>query len=363
MTEHRLAGSGCPASWLALAAWLAVAPGVQAAEFLGPLRVSDEFLLTAGTMTVEPSPLELVAEGSWQAGVSVSIGNTFTRSRSVETALEARTRRSPVDRAFLDRVDLESEVGEPLFFIDGESLRTELRLRRGISEALEIEVRLPVVSLGGGVMDGLLEGFHRVASLDQDGRLGVPRNQSQIFLDLANGDLDLDPDTGATMSDPVIAVRRQQRLREPGHRLLWEAIAKVPVGDEDKLASSGSADLGLQAQWTTCGSRQCRFAAFNLRYLGEWKLLDLSRRLAPGLYAGLERRWGSASWVVQLVVAGTTLEGIQIDDLDSETWQLSGGIHKRFGDRYSMTAALTENVAHFENGPDLRFHWAVRRDF
>ncbi len=334
-----------------------------APEFFGPLRVADQFVLTVGTLAVEPLPLRLVEEGEWQGELSVSMGNTFTRSKSVQTALEARTERLPVTLTFLDQVRQDSEVGEPLFFVDGETLRTELRLRRGLSNGLELEVRLPFVKLYGGWMDTLLEGFHGAVSLDQDGRLGVPRNVQGLFLELVDSSLMLEQGASLTPADPLVAVRGGRHLAKPGRRLLWDGAVKIPIADEDRFVSSGSVDVSLQAQWSACGRRRCRFGALNLRRLGEWQILGLGARVIPGMYAGLEQRWLGASWLVQLMIAGSPLDGIRIEDLDRETWQLSAGIHKQLGDAYSLTAAVTENVAHFENGPDLTFHWALRRSF
>ncbi|MFQ5524868.1 MAG: DUF3187 family protein [Thermoanaerobaculia bacterium] len=338
------------------------APAAEDFEFTGPLRLSDQFLLTGGAMPVEPLPLDLLEAGSWQAEVMVSMANTFARSESVQRALEARTERLPVTPEFLARVERESENGEPLFFIDGESLRTELRLRRGLGNGLELEVRLPFLEIQGGWMDGLLEEFHDVAGFDQDGRLGVPKDQRAVFLQLEEGDLLRDPKQSLDLADPLLAIRGQRRLAKNERRLIWDAAIKLPLGDDERFGSSGSVDVAGQAQVSRCKRRSCRFAALNLRYLGEWKLLGLGERLIPGIYAGWERRWRRVSWVVQLMIAGSPLDGIRIEDLHSEIWQLSGGLQWRLG-KYGMTAAVTENVAHFENGPDLTLHWAVRRGF
>lgn len=331
-------------------------------EFMGPLRVGDQFLLTLGTMVVEPLPLDLLEAGSWQAEWKVSMANTFTRSESVQRALEARTGRQAVSQEFFDRVERESEIGEPLFFVDGETLRNELSLRRGIASGLEIELRLPLARIYSGWMDGFLEEFHEAGGFDQDGRLGVPKDRRAVFLQLEDRELFRDPEQSLGLGDPLFAVRGRRHLPRHGRLLIWDAAVKLPIGDDRSFESSGSVDLAGQTQVSECKPRRCRYLAVNLRYLGSWDLLGLGERLVPGLYAGWEQRWHRVSWVVQLMIAGSPLDGIRVEDLHSETWQLSGGLHWRLGS-YSMTAAVIENVAHFENGPDLTLHWAVRRRF
>lgn len=332
-------------------------------EFSGPLRFADQFLLTASTLAVEPLPIEVLETDGWQAEIAVSMGNTFTRSRSLQLALEARTQRLPVTPEFLEQVGRESELGEPLFFIDGETLRTELRLRKGLRKDLEIEIRVPFVDRNGGWMDSLVEKFHSVLNLDQDGRFGVPRDDSSLFLTLGEGLFAAPPGSSLTLADPLVALRSRKPLRRQGRHLVWDLAVKIPLADEDSLAGTGTIDMAAQVQRSSCSMKRCGFAALNLRHLGRWQELGLSSRLVPGAYAGLEQRWRGLSWVVQLMIAGSALHGIEIVDLDAETWQLSLGLHKKLGRAHAITAAVTENVAHFENGPDLTFHLALRRGF
>ncbi len=347
---------------VALILWANAASAAEF-EFSGPLRFADQFPITVVALAVEPLPLELLGAGAWQAELAVSAGNTFTRSRPVQRALEARTDRLPVTREFLQQADLETETGEPVFYIDGETLRTELRLRRGLRRGLELEVRIPFVQRHGGGMDTFLEELHNTLGLDQDGRLGVPKHGQGLVLTLPDRELELTPESSFTLADPLVAVRGERPLPRAGQRVTWDVAVKIPVADEGRLSSSGSVDLAAQAQWSACSARRCAFAALNLRHLGAWRELGLSSRLVPGGYVGLEQRWLGLSWLAQLLVASSALDGIGIDDLDADTWQLSLGLHKRLGQAYAITAAVTENAVHFDNGPDIAVHLALRRVF
>lgn len=313
-------------------------------------------------MAVEPSPLEILEPKRWEAEFALSIANTFVRSESTQRALQERSERAPVTREFLEQVRREG-LGEPIFYADGETFRTEVRLRRGLSGGRELEFRLPMTEVGGGAMDELLEGFHDLTSLDQDGRNNVPKNEAGFFVELIDRDVELDPTTSLSLSDPSLAIRGRRDSATPGRHMIWEASVKLPLADDDNLASSGSFDAAAQTQWSRCKARQCRYGALNLRYLGEWETLGLPARFVPGGYVGLEQIWREATWVVQLMIAGTTLDNIRVEDLHSEVWLLSFGLHKQLGEHYAMTAAITENVAHFENGPDLTLSWSLRRAF
>ncbi len=338
----------------------------DASRFSGPLRFADQFLPTAGLQPVRPLPGGVLEEGRWHFGLSASMGNTFARSRSVQQALEMRDARLPVLPAvFAEAAEAQRKMGvmDPLFLFDGETLRTELRLRRGLRRGYELELTVSALEINGGVMDRFLEAFHRVVGADQDGRLGVRRGETLAFLE--RGGSVLFPATRSSFGlvDPELAVRKGYELGGGG-RLIAEASVKIPLAGDDTLAATGSAEGAFQAMWLGCRQRSCNFLGGHLRRASASRLLGVGSEVLPAIYAGHERRIGTqATWVIQGILFETPFRSSEIDDLEELAFQLSVGFHLLVGSSYEVSAAVTENFVHFENGPDLAVHFALGRAF
>ncbi|MEE8138389.1 MAG: DUF3187 family protein [Thermoanaerobaculia bacterium] len=50
-------------------------------------------------------------------------------------------------------------------------------------------------------------------------------------------------------------------------------------------------------------------------------------------------------------------------DLDRGTYQLSVGVKKSLARQRALVIAVTENVIHLENGPDIAFHFSLSQRF
>ncbi len=66
------------------------------------------------------------------------------------------------------------------YLVDGEPRTLDLELRRGISERLELDVRVPVLSRGAGSLDGLIDWYHRWSHLPDTGRPSFDRDRYRI---------------------------------------------------------------------------------------------------------------------------------------------------------------------------------------
>ena len=64
--------------------------------------------------------------------------------------------------------------------IDCETLRTTLRARYGLSDRVDIEVELPILYAWGGVLDGVIEGYHSTFQLPDGSRDEFANDQFQV---------------------------------------------------------------------------------------------------------------------------------------------------------------------------------------
>jgi hypothetical protein len=135
-----------------------------------------------------------------------------------------------------------SVQGNDLLMLDGETLRTNLSLTHGFASGWSLGVEVPYYRVGGGVLDDLIDGWHSAFSLPDGGRNGRAEGEFLYrFGDrLAPAFLLTEPQTG--IGDTQLKFARLIG-REQG--FVVQASVKLPTGDEDMLAGSGSGDWSV----------------------------------------------------------------------------------------------------------------------
>jgi uncharacterized protein DUF3187 len=123
----------------------------------GPIESRDQWLLSvprAALPALGPDPLPA---GETRLRLDLDWGSDFG-----------------YHEAFLDgRVDEQ-------FLVDGEHRTLALEARRGISPTFGVGLRLPLQWQGGGVLDGLIDTFHRITGLPGGARPLFPRNLLRV---------------------------------------------------------------------------------------------------------------------------------------------------------------------------------------
>jgi uncharacterized protein DUF3187 len=150
--------------WLALAALAVAARPVGAQPVAsssfsgrGPLETREEWLLAQPHLTLpalSPDPLPPRAtrvrlDGDW--------GNDF--------GWKSRTR---------------GDLRDLRFIIDGEHHTAAIEVTRGITPALTLGMRLPLQGRGGGVLDGVIDTWHRIIHLPGNGRAMFPTGRFRV---------------------------------------------------------------------------------------------------------------------------------------------------------------------------------------
>lgn len=119
--------------------------------------------------------------------------------------------------------------------LDGETAHVDWGLRYGVADGVELGINLPLLLEGGGVLDGLVEGWHDAFGLPNGGRKLAARNQYR-YRYVRDGLTVLDVEHGANRIGDVelttgIAVTPQLAIR---------ALAKLPTGSESHLAGGNA---------------------------------------------------------------------------------------------------------------------------
>jgi hypothetical protein len=251
------------------------------------------------------------------------------------------------------------------FLLDYESMDANISYAHGLSDIFQIELEYEQRWRFGGVMDGLIEGFHDLFGLGQSGRDLWPRNRFFIFVESDDGSppLVIGESGRGSFSRAVLATLQHNvtcgTARIPA--LSWSATARYAIGDE---ALEGSArDLALSVAASRRFGEFYVYLTLGYAWYGTDAIYDipLEDTQFTILAAGEWRFKPRMSMILQFM----TTEGVATDfDPFSKTSN-----EVVFGWKWELRQAgvleigLLENIVSFNNSPDFGFHAAFTQRF
>lgn len=255
--------------------------------------------------------------------------------------------------------------------LDGESYRVAFALRYGITDRLELGADLPLVGYSGGVLDGLIEGWHSVFGLEQGGRTQAPRDR--LLFDYQRDGQDRLHLTQGNFGLGDIRLNGGWQLYQggtgSGRALALRASLKLPTGSSSRLRGSGSTDLAL---WLT-GSDDylvaqgrmhlALFGAAGLMALTDGKVLEDRQNNLVG-FGSLGAGWSPRDWIAFKTQVSLHSPFYQSDvrELGDGAVQLIFGGTLAFTPKTSLDIALSEDVR-VSTSPDLGLHLGLSHQF
>jgi hypothetical protein len=332
-------------------------------QFYGPLRSRDLTPFGYLRLDMRPAFTGDVAPGRWAVETEFGFQNTWAVSEPVERYLRSRPSRGDLGEA--DVVAIRGLPGDN-FLVDLELAELGFTVHRQFTPHWGAFAVITGVAYGGGALDGLIEQTHSALGVSHMGRRGLSRDQFNVVMDLESlRYASLDAGAHSGLLDPTLGVRYSGlRLPEPWSVVL-EAAIKIPVAGERRFLSTGRSDAGVQASVMRRGSRHAFYASLvAVDYAGSRGVFAAEGRTVPTVVAGFEShlapRWHS---IVQLYASPSLYDRdvTRLDELTSNKYLLSAGLRYHRGSQL-FTAAVTENLAHMDNTPDVGFQlgWAYR---
>ena len=143
--------------------------------------------------------------------------------------------------------------------------------------------------------------------------------------------------------------------------LAAEALLKLPTGDPEKFTGSGSTDVGVQVLATRYSGKSCLHGSIGLAYLGAYERLAISSQLQlSGMFA-YERACGrKTSILAQATISQSPFSELDLEELAALSTQITLGVKRVIG-KQVLFVGFTENVANFDNSPDVGFHIGLTR--
>jgi len=331
---------------------LTAASGAEKTELLGPLRIRDMTPFNILRLDMLPAHAVAAGPGSWAIEADLSYTNTFVMSENVRNYLEQRDSRQPLTQADVNAI---LGLGQDAYYVDGEFGLLDLTFHYAIASDSSVYLTLPAYSFTGGFLDRTIESFHNAIGNGSDGRDLVERDQFQTVMSLGglHSSFREAPINGG-LGDPVIGMRHFWPLPGSHWGLVLDGAAKFALRGERSLLSTGSNDFGLQTSLQGKFRRQgIYFSTSLVRTDGRVFGVKLGSRAVPTLMTAYEvGLTGHTNFILQLYASESALRDTTIAEIRANNYQASLGLRSRH-EHLFYAFALTENLANFENTPDV----------
>jgi hypothetical protein len=331
---------------VALTASFAPAAGAQAttsppAPFSGPLDLRNQWTFQLAFLDFAPQSGQTLRAGDERTTVALDIANDLFIPASGPNGVH----------------------------VDTETQRLDYSLRHGVGRDLEWQVEVPIEWRDGGLLDPLVETYHRFVGFDQPseddiiGRKNIGDFHSVIDVTDPLGRTLYDTGTAFGVGDTTLALK--QGLGRPGR--LDAAVrvgAKLPTGNAEDLIGSGAVDYGGDIDLDyRASSRLTIDTDGSVARIGRPTHIGLlqANNTMDHLMIAIEYRVdGRTEWILQNDQSGV---GIVTGDAFADGVQsgIAVGFRRQWGARRAFYAAFTENgdIANYDapwlayNGPDV----------
>ena len=332
----------------------------------GPIRIRNQFPLNLPFLGFLPEEQFSLSPGNFLLEINYSQVNTFGRSQAI-TAGRSNGVRTPFSEGDFDRVIAENP-GRDQFFLDLETSRLSFLATYGVTDHFQVDIEVPFLSIGGGMLDNLVQEFHDAAGLGQSGRDTFPKNATTLALFLDGQKIFRSGFNYSGLGDVVVSAKVPLYEGGPVIPMLGARVAvKLPTGNPDHLLGSGNVDVGVNLTASKMFGASCLH--FNLGAVrpGGWDLLP---QLDPEPYYTLLVAWeivssanSNISYLVQDLARTSTFREATDSELGDVSHEISFGIKVDVSRNLRLVGALTENHASYNNSSDIGFHFGFATTF
>ena len=258
---------------------------------------------------------------------------------------------------------IETTAGDESLSLDGETSRTELRFRYGLSDKIEIGLELPYLWHESGMLDSFITSWHNTIGIHNSDRSAQQENELRIaYTDLTASRLDFNESANGVGDLRLTA--GWQLHESPTHRTALRLGVSLPTGDSAQLLGSGAAtlSLGFAGDLKALGGYEWLNGYYRVHaiYVGEPDLLaDRYRDLVGQLSAGLGLVVTRSIELRLQVATRCALYDSEIETLGEPSVALALGANFKISDNYLLSLGFAEDVK-IQSAPDISFQLALR---
>lgn len=330
-------------------------------QTLGLMRIRDMTPWGLGRLDMLPAHAVAATPGTFAFEFNLSYQNTWALSDNVLDYLNGRgPGRAPIGQA-----DVAAILAMPgdAYLVDGEYGLVDLTLHYRFSSHWGAYLTVPYITFNDGFLDGTIENFHDTFGFGTAGRDRADRNRWQVVAKLENAEYVISRKPGDDFGDPVAGFRYSLKDRPDHWNFIFEAAAKIPSGSSEFMVSTGEYDYGVQLSMQRFFHRNALYATVSNVYFGSPDIDLATDQWIPTVILGWETRLTRhLNFILQTYASRSTVQKTNLDELSSEKIQATFGLQWLYRGNV-LRFAITENLANFNNTPDIGVTLSIARVF
>jgi hypothetical protein len=157
---------------------------------------------------------------------------------------------------------------DEFFYLDLEYLRTDVVIKRGLVQQIEIGASIPFYVYYGGFLDGFVTGLHNFLRLPNFLRGQTDNGQTRY--EFVSGDQApfLGEQSTSDIGDVVVHLKKTM-FTSNRYALAARANLKFPTGSPEKLSGSGKTDVGFGLAFDRVTPQWGFYSNANYHFLGQ----------------------------------------------------------------------------------------------
>jgi hypothetical protein len=329
---------------------------------MGPQSTRDMFPPQLSMLCYRPDSPTPLGKGGFQFGLTHYEGNTFEYSLSIRDHMHSSLGRLWVDRSTAEHI---AQIGSQLpliYFIDEETLRSEIDLKYGLSDSLDIALQIPLQSRTSGFLDGLIEDVHRLG-FEQYGRSDIAKNRITTFV-VQKGQVTYYNEEGSwrKWENPTLSLSQlvfdQNRLR-----VSLSTHVQLPLTSNEGHKARCEYSLQANARWELNSSNIFYFGFGHISRERSAELNELNLETfnhGQGANIGWEYRDGSRIRpFAQLYYQSGYFKNDPNDSLNRYSILCDLGFHWQIYTKTVLTLSYINNLSHNQNTADMSLAFRI----
>lgn len=304
----------------------------------GPLDIRDEHLLAQPRLTLPAVSPHTTAAGRVVLDMGILWSNSFSWTQDIPG----------------------EEPGERHFLVDGEALTLAPALRFGVSENLDVGLRVPIRHRGGGSLDRFIDAWHRLLNLEDGARPEFHRDAFRV--EGATTDkrhFSWNGREGGGLGDAEMDLRWRARNGGPeGVSLALVVRLSLPTGTgpfEGQGVGGGAqlaAGVPLGRTWDLYTG-----VGVTVQGTGPVQLVKYQSGRVHGFAAVEWRAWERASLLVETNAASRLVTNVSL--YPGVHWLINAEARIDLTPTVRLDLGLTENLMHQQATTDLAFYFGL----
>jgi hypothetical protein len=255
---------------------------------------------------------------------------------------------------------------KPEYQFDYETLQTSAQLGYGLTDTLQIEGGIYVLSRFGGSMDSFIQEFHDAFNIDQSGRDKVPKGQFgfDIYPTATQSGVHLnDSNRGIYASGAEITLQHNVSCGTLTLPAFSYALSVRYELNSDDLTGGIPFDFGASVSLARRIDEVHLYGVLGFTVFGrdQFRGIDL-RNTQYSFLAALEWRvFSSASLILQYLLTEGLVDAPS--DLSKPSHEITLGAKWEFVTGSVLELGLVENIISFDNSADFGIHLGIASRF